>query len=51
MNNSPITVSKGQKIAQGVVSPVESGKKIYFEEVSELEEKDRNDNGFGSTGI
>jgi dUTP pyrophosphatase len=51
MNNSPLTVNKGQKIAQGVLCAVESGKKIYFEETSEIEEKDRNDNGFGSTGI
>lgn len=51
MNNTPMTVNKGQKIAQGVLCSVESGKKIYFEETSEIEEKDRNDNGFGSTGI
>ena len=51
MNNTSLTVNKGQKIAQGVICAVESGKKIYFEETSEIEEKDRNDNGFGSTGI
>jgi len=51
MNNVGITVNKGQKIAQGVLCSVESGKKIYFEEVSEFEDKDRSDNGFGSTGI
>ena len=39
------------KVAQAVVCPVINGKWIKFEEVSSLEEKDRNDNGFGSTGI
>jgi len=51
MNNSGVTIKKGQKIAQGVFCPVECGKKIYFEETNELKNTDRNEKGFGSTGI
>jgi len=50
-NQNPYQISKGMKVAQAVVCPVINGKWIKFEEVSSLEEKDRNDNGFGSTGI
>lgn len=51
MNNDVLTVEKGQKIAQAVLCPVVSGKWIKLNEISELENKDRNNNGFGSTGI
>lgn len=50
-NNNSILIEKGMKIAQGVLCPVVSGKYAIFEEVSELDPKDRGDNGFGSTGI
>jgi dUTP pyrophosphatase len=46
-----IKISKGQKIAQAVLCPVISGKWINFVELSEVGTKDRNDNGFGSTGL
>jgi dUTP pyrophosphatase len=46
-----ITINKGQKIAQGVVCPVVSGKWINLVKVDNIEDKDRSDNGFGSTGI
>ena len=46
-----IKISKGQKIAQAVLCPVISGKWINFVELSEIGTKDRNDNGFGSTGL
>jgi dUTP pyrophosphatase len=51
MNNEVITVNKGQKIAQAVLCPVVSGKWIKLIEVKKLENKDRNENGFGSTGL
>lgn len=51
MNNTPITVSKGQKIAQGVLCPVMDGGRVTLHEVVELNNKERGDNGFGSTGI
>jgi dUTP pyrophosphatase len=51
MNNEIITVNKGQKIAQAVLCPVVSGKWVKLIEVKKLENKERSDNGFGSTGI
>jgi dUTP pyrophosphatase len=50
-NNHEITIKKGQKIAQGVFSSVASGKWIQFNKVENINDKDRNSNGFGSTGI
>ena len=50
-NQQPYQISKGMKIAQAVVCPVINGKWVKFEEVDVIEEKDRNANGFGSTGI
>ena len=51
VNSLPVTIEKGQKIAQAVVSPVVSGKWINLVKVDNIEDKDRSDNGFGSTGI
>lgn len=44
-------IEKGQKIAQAVLCPVVSGKWVKIVEKNNLGEKDRNNNGFGSTGI
>jgi dUTP pyrophosphatase len=49
--NQKIKIEKGQKIAQAVICPVLSGKWVNLVRVEELQEKDRNDNGFGSTGL
>ena len=49
--NQKVKIEKGQKIAQAVLCPVVSGKWIDLVEKDKLERKDRNDNGFGSTGI
>jgi dUTP pyrophosphatase len=46
-----IKIEKGQKIAQAVLCPVVSGKWIELIEKDSINEKDRNQNGFGSTGI
>jgi dUTP pyrophosphatase len=46
-----VKIEKGQKIAQAVLCPVVSGKWVKLIEKSDLGNKDRNDNGFGSTGI
>lgn len=46
-----VKIEKGQKIAQAVLCPVVSGKWVKLSEKSDLGNKDRNDNGFGSTGI
>jgi dUTP pyrophosphatase len=50
-NNTTITIPKGMKIGQGVLCPVVQGKYVNFEPVDKVEDKDRGDNGFGSTGI
>lgn len=49
--NQKVKVEKGQKIAQAVLCPVVSGKWINFIEVEDINSKDRNENGFGSTGL
>ena len=50
-NNSTVTVSKGMKIAQAVLSPVMCGKYVSIELMDKVGNKDRMDNGFGSTGL
>jgi dUTP pyrophosphatase len=49
-NNEPQTIYKGDKIAQAVVCPVAQGNQVNLVKVDSIKEKDRNDNGFGSTG-
>jgi len=46
-----IKIEKGQKIAQAVLCPVVNGKWVNLIKIEELGQKDRNDNGFGSTGL
>jgi dUTP pyrophosphatase len=46
-----IKIEKGQKIAQAVLCPVITGKWVDLVKVEEVGEKDRNDKGFGSTGL
>lgn len=50
-NNSPFTIKKNMKVAQGVLCPVVNGNFVKIEEVDSFEETDRGDKGFGSTGI
>ena len=49
--NEKIKITKGQKIAQAVLCPVVNGKWVNLVKVEELDEKDRNNKGFGSTGL
>jgi len=49
--NERIKIEKGQKIAQAVLCPVMNGKWVDLVRVEVIGEKDRNDKGFGSTGI
>ena len=48
LSNEPYTIESGNKIAQMLIQPVEQKK---IQEVLELEETDRGDGGFGSTGV
>lgn len=41
-------VTKGERIAQAIIIPVQQ---VFFEEVEELSSTERGDNGFGSTGV
>jgi dUTP pyrophosphatase len=50
-NSFEYTVKQGSKIAQAVLCPVVNGKWVELEETSGEIIKDRNANGFGSTGI
>lgn len=43
-----IKVSKGERIAQGVIAPVETA---HFVEVDDLSDSERGVGGFGSTGV
>jgi len=50
-NNTPYTIKKRMKVGQAVVCPVMNGKWVTLTETNKLNSKDRNSNGFGSTGI
>jgi dUTPase len=39
------------KVAQAVLCPVANGKYVVFDVVDKIDNKDRGENGFGSTGI
>lgn len=49
--NERIKIEKGQKIAQAVLCPVVNGKWVNLIQVNDIEKKDRNNKGFGSTGL
>lgn len=51
LSNETQTIGKGMKVAQAVVSPVISGKWVNLIQKNKVESKDRNENGFGSTGV
>jgi dUTP pyrophosphatase len=46
-----IKIHKGMKIAQAVLSPVINGDWVTLTRVESVDKKDRDENGFGSTGI
>lgn len=50
-SKTDVKIEKGQKIAQAVLCPVVNGKWVDLVKVNEIKEKDRNSNGFGSTGL
>ena len=51
VNGKSYQIKKGQKIAQAVLCPVKAGRSVNLHEVVELTQKERGENGFGSTGI
>lgn len=50
-SNQSVTISKGMKIAQAVLCPVVNGKYVSIELIDKVSDKDRGENGFGSTGL
>ena len=50
LSNEVQEINIGDKIAQGVVCPVIQGGEIDLVRVNKIKNKDRNTNGFGSTG-
>ena len=50
-NNHKVEIPKGMKIAQAVLCPVVNGKWVNLIEKTKINEKERGENGFGSTGI
>jgi dUTP pyrophosphatase len=50
-NKHSFKIPVGMKIAQAVLTPVVNGAWVGLEQVKEINKKDRNENGFGSTGI
>jgi len=48
LGNAPFTVTRGMRIAQMVIAPVTRGQ---FAEVADLDDSDRGEGGFGSTGV
>jgi dUTP pyrophosphatase len=50
-NQTEFTIPKGMKIAQAVLCPVVNGKYVNLQLVDKIEDKDRGDNGFGSTNF
>jgi dUTP pyrophosphatase len=50
-NNISVTIPKGMKVAQAVLCPVVNGKYVNLIQVDKINDGERGDNGFGSTGI
>jgi len=50
-NKDPFTITKGMKVAQAVLCPVVNGKWVELVQKGTINNKERGENGFGSTGI
>jgi dUTP pyrophosphatase len=50
-NQEPFTITKGMKVAQAVLCPVVNGKWVDLVKKETINNKERGENGFGSTGI
>lgn len=50
-NKEPFTITKGMKVAQAVLCPVVNGKWVNLVQKNKVTEKDRGNNGFGSTKL
>lgn len=50
-NPNQFTIKKGMKVAQAVLCPVKNGRFVQLVPVDNIKDRDRGNNGFGSTGI
>ena len=50
-NNTSVTIKKGMKVGQAVVCPIITPEWLDIYQTDSIKSKDRNSNGFGSTGI
>ncbi len=50
LSNESFKINHGDRIAQGVIAPVMSTQIMRFEKVENLDETERGEGGFGSTG-
>jgi dUTP pyrophosphatase len=50
-NKEPFTITKGMKVAQAVLCPVVNGKWVDLVKKETITNKDRGENGFGSTKL
>ena len=50
-NNHSVVIPKGMKVGQAVLCPVVNGKWVSLVERESIKEKERGENGFGSTGV
>ena len=50
-NPTDFTITKGMKVAQAVLCPVKNGRYVRLISVDKISDRDRGNNGFGSTGI
>jgi len=51
LSNQDFTIKSGDRIAQGVIAPVQSRHTTLFKRVNQLDSSERNTGGFGSTGV
>jgi len=51
VNNHQVKINKGMKIAQAVLTSVVNGKWVQLNKLNGINDKDRGDKGFGSTGV
>lgn len=51
LSNQDFTIKSGERIAQGVIAPVQSRHTTLFRRVNQLDSSERGVGGFGSTGV
>ena len=49
--NTPFTIKNGDRIAQGVIAPVQTLNNTVFVKSETLDSSERGDTGFGSSGL